>query len=355
MVIVSRRRGFTLVELLVVIAIIGILIGLLLPAIQAARESGRRTACSNKMKQIGLGFANAESTGGAYPASSKVYIDRQKGTTEIDGWSWCVALLPYIEQKPLYDRLDFRSGRPLREYTRDQLGGVDPHIEAMQTVIAEFHCPSFSGNAFVDITTQTEAITNYKAMTATHIGSLMVVSREQTIERGYGIRSDHPDGAIYPGSRHASEGLTDGTSHTIMIVESTEQFGSRWTLGLECQVVGLPPDVRFSDEGFYRFYYPEGFEAGAYGDNTAILAENNKTYLDYDYRATPYVGLQEETTYSLDGQTPAQKGPGSDHPGVTNHLFADGSVHTLKNTVDSGAYMFLITRNNGDPTYLETN
>src|SRR6266487_1639836 len=94
----EAKRGFTLVELLVVIAIIGVLVALLLPAVQAARESARRTQCSNNLKQVVLAMTN--------------YADTNKSTFPVGeynwGWgTWLVGLLPYIEQKALFDNYKF--------------------------------------------------------------------------------------------------------------------------------------------------------------------------------------------------------------------------------------------------------
>jgi prepilin-type N-terminal cleavage/methylation domain-containing protein len=115
---VGRLEGFTLVELLVVIAIIGVLIGLLLPAVQAAREAARRSQCLNNLKQVGLAVLNYETAhgtlpaGGAFtPASESMYftfharIDLKSGTNH----GWLTRLLPYLEQRVLYDQLDFKS------------------------------------------------------------------------------------------------------------------------------------------------------------------------------------------------------------------------------------------------------
>ena len=94
-----RKIGFTLVELLVVIAIIGILVALLLPAIQAAREAARRTECANKFKQVALGMQNYHDTYGKFPALGVRGMGNNTGIY----YSWCIPILPFIEEQPLLD------------------------------------------------------------------------------------------------------------------------------------------------------------------------------------------------------------------------------------------------------------
>jgi prepilin-type N-terminal cleavage/methylation domain-containing protein len=97
---VRSKRGFTLVELLVVIAIIGILVAMLLPAVQAAREAARRSQCTNNLKQLSLAMLTYHQAVGKFPppgiSSNQV--------------SWLVLILPYLEQKPLHDQFDFNQG-----------------------------------------------------------------------------------------------------------------------------------------------------------------------------------------------------------------------------------------------------
>jgi len=106
-----RQRGFTLIELLVVIAIIAVLIALLLPAVQAAREAARRAQCTNNIKQLGLAVHNYVSSHGVFPSQSMASASATNGN-ESWGWGygWPLALLPMMEQQPLYNAFNFSRG-----------------------------------------------------------------------------------------------------------------------------------------------------------------------------------------------------------------------------------------------------
>jgi prepilin-type N-terminal cleavage/methylation domain-containing protein len=102
----KQRLAFTLIELLVVISIIGVLIALLLPAVQAAREAARRTQCVNNLKQLGVALHTYESTARSFPPGYISNFDTS-GTDTGPGWGWAAMLLPQIEQKPLFDTINF--------------------------------------------------------------------------------------------------------------------------------------------------------------------------------------------------------------------------------------------------------
>src|SRR5262245_26547135 len=122
----SYRRGFTLVELLVVIAIIGILVALLLPAVQAAREAARRTQCVNHLHQIGIAMHNRHDVYLEFPPALAQFVP--PGAQEIKDHSWTPFVLPYIEQQAIYDRYNFdlrwdegantAAGGPIREHIK---------------------------------------------------------------------------------------------------------------------------------------------------------------------------------------------------------------------------------------------
>lgn len=125
----DHQTGFTLVELLVVIAIIGILVALLLPAVQAAREAARRSACSNNIRQVGLALMNFEGAQGRLPEGASL-LDTDSQSTQ---FSWVTRIMPYIEEAAAFDQVDW--DLPMRE--RVDAGDLSHHIE-----FETFKCPS---------------------------------------------------------------------------------------------------------------------------------------------------------------------------------------------------------------------
>ena len=143
MTLEKQRRAFTLVELLVVITIIGILVALLLPAVQAAREAARRMQCSNNLKQLGMAALNHESATGHFPTGGWGWYwvgDPDRGTGKDQPGGWIYNLLPYIEQEALY--LLPADGDP-KNITAKQLAGAAVMVQQPVTLL---NCPSRRGS-----------------------------------------------------------------------------------------------------------------------------------------------------------------------------------------------------------------
>lgn len=140
----SRRQGFTLVELLVVIAIIGVLVSMLLPAVQAAREAARRMSCGNNMKQLGLALHQYHDKYKLFPPDA-IYLGNQKNTNsapaDVRNFTWCSLLLPYMEQQPLHDRINFSV--PGWAQTVANQGNGDVLLKSIS--LEAFVCPSDIG------------------------------------------------------------------------------------------------------------------------------------------------------------------------------------------------------------------
>ncbi|MBA2113167.1 DUF1559 domain-containing protein [Bremerella alba] len=229
----QRRGGFTLVELLVVIAIIGVLIALLLPAVQQAREAARRMQCSNQLKQLGLAIHNYHDT-----YTKMVYAaDPQNATGDRRrGASWMVRLLPFIEQSAIYDSYVFSGDSSMQE-------GPNPNAALIDNVVVSgFNCPSSplptqksqTTNADGTITVQ---MGNYVGVNGSHFtgGTINDVSPSTRCSLYYG--ETVPNGAIaYINVGGENEGVgctervanigfnnfTDGTSNTMMIGEQSD-------------------------------------------------------------------------------------------------------------------------------------
>ncbi|QDU63080.1 putative major pilin subunit [Planctomycetes bacterium Pan216] len=134
----NSRRGFTLVELLVVIAIIGVLVALLLPAVQQAREAARRAQCKNNLNQLGRALHNYHQTFGMFPIGYLSGNGSTSNTSQYLGWGWSSLLLPYVDKQEIYDRLNVGNVR------FDPCSNSD-HRQFGKTQLSVFRCPSDTG------------------------------------------------------------------------------------------------------------------------------------------------------------------------------------------------------------------
>ncbi len=391
----TKKRGFTRIALLVVVAIIAILLAVLVVAVQRRREEARRTQCIDNMKTIGIAMHNFHSTQQHFPGSGQV-TSTGGGAVTVGGWSFLVMLWPYIEQGQLYQTLQI-SGDPTDPEGSKNQGAFNYRTNiqvATATSIPTYVCPSNPNSKYQDPGDSPPqfALANYKGMGATCMASLNMMTQPNGTPP-YGTSDMHPDGAMYPGNGVRIGDITDGTAHTIMCVETIDDTQSVWTLGTDVTLVGLPyrGDVSSTKptgaiQSFTNqtaqgitvaFYMPAGFtgtfdkEGNASGTPGPGYSAY-RTYLSFDFGPNgadkdtyPLFQTNNRTVSGLPGgngvkytmgangdgpqsNQPAY-GPSSGHSAIVNHLFADGSVHSLSRQIDVSAYMFLITKNGGDP------
>jgi len=216
-----RNQGFTLVELLVVIAIIGVMVGLLLPAVQAAREAARRMQCSNNMKQIGLAIHNYESS----TQSIAPLRNRNDMLQGVDAWntqtiSWRARLLPYLEQQAVHDQINYA----LPEFWSTARRPNTTFDIAAPTVISTFRCPTDPGTGNVpwtapDGTRQTGTAGSIDYATANYFACIGPdsVLREDT-SLGFWL-VQRTFSATRPGSINKFRNVIDGLSNTVVVGE----------------------------------------------------------------------------------------------------------------------------------------
>lgn len=210
------RRGFTLVELLVVIAIIGVMVGLLLPAVQAAREAARRMSCGNNLKQLGLGLHNYHSAFGSFPSAGS-------GTARNDmRLGMLVALLPYVEQQALWDQVS----NPLvvGDLSWPAFGPAVwqdlDRYPPWRTQVSTYRCPSDPGRPSIGAAT-----TNYAYCLGDGVKRIFYATRYQWVDQG-ALR-----GVFARGGFRGFRDILDGSSNTIAMGEIATYLGDRGVRG----------------------------------------------------------------------------------------------------------------------------
>jgi prepilin-type N-terminal cleavage/methylation domain-containing protein len=221
-IIAARQRGFTLVELLVVIAIIGILVALLLPAVQAAREAARRMSCTNNLKQLALAVHNYHDVHGMLPISISPWSEQTRPTPERNGKGWIVSILPQMEQQGLYEQ--FIPGFQGQMFSGT--GIMDPVCRpAMRTKLSVLKCPTDPNSR--ENTTQQYQWSGIEVATTSYKG---VIGDTRMGGNGSVHQGTMPDchnrvgcnGLFYRNNYQEPirlAAITDGTSNTFMIGE----------------------------------------------------------------------------------------------------------------------------------------
>ena len=374
----TERRGFTLIELLVVIAIIAVLIALLLPAVQAAREAARRTQCVNNLKQIGLGTLNFESTYGNLPpdvarlAQPDMNADAQAAIPTAGG-SFLAQILPYMEQSNIYNLINFSQSTFNTANIPPSTGMHSGTNSAYSIALNAFICPSSPGPATINYynanwgpygngggdtctpgsvgggggvsnlnppPTQTWGRTDYFPIPGISQVPLLAAGMSPayvtTVGNPASVTSTTPainsgtiaDPAIAGKIRIAS--ILDGTSNTLIVSEcGSKPIGYNGKRKMyKSEVNGLPVDGIIepvsSGGGAWADQFTYSVIAGAQGRENGIrggtcminCTSNNEIY--------------------------------SFHPGGANALFADGSVHFLKDSLSVTIVAALVTRAGGE-------
>ena len=283
------RRGFTLVELLVVIAIIGILVALLLPAIQAARESARRSQCLNNLKQMGLAIQMHHDQAGRFPMG-------RNGTDQFSV-SWAYVLLPHLEETAVHAAYD----ESLRV-------DDDMNAPAMRTPIEVYACPSrrraaadrnFDNDSANPLVLAAGALGDYAA----NAGEEEDTGMEDN-DFTSGVIDKHLAGPIFSGSRYAARHVTDGLSSTLAIGER--------------HIRPVPTDTSPEMEHF------------EIGDTAFLTGDNVKAIL---------CGTEDGLAQGPDDSEEAIFG--SVHSGVVQFVFLDGHVSTITIDIDDDALIAL--------------
>jgi prepilin-type N-terminal cleavage/methylation domain-containing protein/prepilin-type processing-associated H-X9-DG protein len=335
----GKSSGFTLVELLVVIAIIGILVALLLPAIQSAREAARRTACTNNLKQIALALLNYESATGQFPLGAYGAVEEDHPAEE-DGLGWATQILPQLEEQPLFDKLKnnsvagYQKNPWITDHPSGQKGifsvahssGLRP-IAGGETIIGMFVCPSvdlpthapggsFFGLSSADLVGTGYATAHYKGSRGHCDRGMFWPPKEGAAEydcrydiNGDGVVDTVPKKAY---SRVRLKDVTDGTSKTICIGEAA-YFARAASFPIWAGI--------FGDDGSVMFETQDAINCNMSGVRTFPLNSNQIDQL-------PDGNETDDCAFSW-------------HTGGAYFAFVDGSVHFLNENMELRTFWLL--------------
>ncbi len=312
----GENRGFTLVELLVVIAIIGILVALLLPAIQSAREAARRSQCTNNLKQMGIAAQNYAATYKGLPMGLGTTENHVRKGARFVKEGLFTELLRYMEEQAIYDKIEFNYYLPpVKLYYNDPVRDIP---------VAAYICPDWPDSRIMPQTAVGAPLYEYQwgaVLTYSGVGGV-VYAGERVIRNSSGFGDLPFNGAFVAeegrvglttflqGERRKLSQITDGQSNSFMVGEFVHR---------NCEAGRITEEA----PGNVRPYYLSGYPDAAYqykvldnGPNTCV------TRLDTPFNYLPM---------------------GSYHPGLTMFVKVDGSVHVVSNDIDIKTYQSLGT------------
>jgi prepilin-type N-terminal cleavage/methylation domain-containing protein/prepilin-type processing-associated H-X9-DG protein len=343
------RPGFSLVELLVVIGIIGVLIGLLLPAVQKVRESANRVQCQNNLKQIGLALHGYHDLNQVFPTAFEFLPAPDPSVpysgAALYGPSAFTLILPYLEQENVLLQIDT---------TRGALSPVNmpPENSAYSTPIKTYLCPSTPGQPTADYSAELAQSFNNFGITVTYPPGLIFGRTDYAPDAG--MSADIPGIGIYAGASILCEppdgpvritDILDGSSNTIMVVEDAARpawWGSRG-IASEAAIGGYTPV-----EGAYTPNGPAPQGGGAWADPLNYIATNGSDPSGSGIAAGGNFDGMPAAPWSCANGCSNDSEIFAFHPGGSNALFGDGSVQFLRNDLTMNQMQALLSRAGGE-------
>lgn len=319
------RNGFTLVELLVVIAIIGVLVGLLLPAVQSAREAARRMDCSNRMRQMGLAIANYHSAFGKLP---RAWWLETPPSHAFNGGVWSISILPFLEKQSLFEKFD-HSRLPVNEFSAD-------NVRLVQTILPAYLCPSSPGDPELR-RYSFDGTPGGLPLTASDLAP----SDFSPTAGVRGVYAEHAYDPVPPSGREGAmqvvgpfggtedgnyAGILDGLSNTFLLGERTG--------GNQIYSAGRVDPI--ATAGLM------GLDGGGWGD--LLGGEHWVQGSLHSGLSSPPVG----GPCAINCTNARGHGFHSFHVGGSYFLFADGAVKFFTASVDATTFASHITRRNGE-------